>query len=304
VAALDPTEGVAFYSLSTKQGEQPRFQRRGVECLFCHSPGNKGAPALIVASVSPSADGTPAYTGTFISTIDHRTPFENRWGGWYVTGTHGSQKHIGNAVAPDSNRPFDLQQTDTQNLTTLEHLLDVSKYLTSSSDIVALMTLEHQVGIANRINAISFQYRRAERSGFVGDADMKRFDQDVDDLVGYLLFSDEAPLAEPVQGTSTFTRTFAQSGPRDKKGRSLRDFDLQTHLFRYRLSYMIYTETFDGMPTAIRERVYRRLYSVLTGADTSEKFRIVPDDERRAVLEIVLDTKVNLPAYWVDPRSP
>jgi hypothetical protein len=138
----------------------------------------------------------------------------------------------------------------------------------------------------------------------VTDVAMKRFDQDVGDLVGYLLFTDEAPLAEPVQGTSTFTRIFAKSGPRDRKGRSLRDFDLQTHLFRHRLSYMIYTETFEGLPSAIRERVYRRLYDVLTGTDTSEQFRVLSDDERQTVLEILLDTKANLPDYWVDPRSP
>jgi hypothetical protein len=267
---------------------------------LCHSPGNKGAPALVVASVIPNAEGTPAYTGSFISTIDHRAPFEKRWGGWYVTGTHGSQQHLGNAFAPDPEQPFDLQQTGSQNLTSLADKLDVSKYLTGSSDIVALMTLEHQVGAVNRINALSFQYRRADRTGGVNDAEWKRFDADIDELAGYFLFVDEAPLREPVKGTSTFAATFAARGPRDRNGRSLRDFDLQTHLFRHRLSYLIYSDLFDGMPTAIRERVYRRLYDILTGKDTSEKYGPFSEADRKAVLEILLDTKINLPAYWSD----
>jgi len=303
LVALDPTDGLAFYTLPTRQDERPRFRRRGVECLFCHSPGNKGAPALVVASVFPDAEGTPAYTGSFISTIDHRAPFENRWGGWYVTGTHGSQKHLGNAFAPDPDRPFDLQQGDSQNLTSLRGKLDVSKYLTGSSDIVALMTLEHQVGIINRINALTVQYRRADRTGGVNDAEWKRFDTDIDDLAGYLLFVDEAPLREAVKGTSTFAATFAARGPHDRNGRSLRTFDLQTRLFRNRLSYMIYSDAFDGMPKAIRERVYRRLHDVLSGRDVSRKYAVFSQIERQAVLEILADTKTNLPEYWTDPAG-
>ncbi len=303
LAALDPTDGVAFYTLSTKQTERPRFQRRGVECLFCHGPGNKGAPALSLASVFPSADGTPAFTGSFIATIDHRTPFEDRWGGWYVTGTHGSQKHMGNAVARDPDRPFDLQQSGTQNQTKLEDKFDVSKHLIGSSDIVALMTLEHQVGMTNRINAVSFQYRRAERSVGISEAFLERFDAELDDLVRYMLFADEAPLREPTAGTSAFARTFADRGPRDDTGRSLREFDLRTRLFRYPLSYMIYSELFDGMPTAVRQRVYRRLYDVLTAKEGSDKYGSLSDEDRQAILEILLNTKSNLPPYWNTPPS-
>jgi hypothetical protein len=301
--ALDPADGVAFYTLPRKQTERPRFQRRGVECLFCHSPGNKGAPALTLTSVFPSADGTPAFTGSFFATMDHRTPFEDRWGGWYVTGTHGSQKHMGNAIAPDPDRPFVLQESGTQNLTTLDGKFDVSRHLTGSSDIVALMTLEHQVGMTNRINAVSFQYRRAERSGGVNDAFLKRLDDDLDDLVRYMLFADEAPLKEPITGTSSFARTFSERGPRDHTGRSLREFDLRTRLFRYPLSYMVYSELFDGMPTAVRQRVYRRVYDVLTGKERDEKYGSLSDENRQAILDILVNTKSNLPPYWSDPPS-
>jgi hypothetical protein len=301
--AVDPTDGVAFYTVAARQTDRPRFQRRGVECLFCHSPGNKGAPALTLTSVFPSADGTPAFTGSFFATMDHRTPFEERWGGWYVTGTHGSQKHMGNAVAPDPDRPFVLQENGTQNLTSLDGKFDVSKHLADSSDIVALMTLEHQVGMTNRINAVSFQYRRAERSGGVNDGFLKRLDNDLDDLVHYMLFVDEPPFKEPITGTSSFARTFSERGPRDHMGRSLREADLRTRLFRYPLSYMVYSELFDGMPTAVRQGVYQRLYDVLTGKQRDEKYERLSDEDRRAILEILLNTKSNLPRYWSDPTS-
>ena len=299
--ALEPSHGMVFYTLDLKQADQPRFRRRGVECFFCHAMGNKGALSLVVASVFPDKDGSPAYTSSFISTIDHRTPFEQRWGGWYVTGTHGSQRHMGNAIAADPFRPLDLEPSHSQNQTTLADKIDVSKYLTGTSDIVALMTLEHQVGAANRLNALTFEYGRAKRDG-VSAADWKELDGDIDDLVGYMLFVDEAPLLEPVKGVSAFTATFTARGPRDRQGRSLRDFDLQRRLFRYPMSYMVYSDLFDGLPAPIRERVYRRLYDVLAGKDINPKQAPLSSADRKAIVEILLDTKAGLPAYWTpDP---
>jgi len=294
--ALEPSHGLAFYTLDTMKVEQPSFQRRGVECLFCHGPGNKGAAAMVVASVIPDSQGVPAYTSAFIDTIDHRTPFERRWGGWYVTGTHGSQEHLGNAVAPDPENPLDLEHENTQNLTSLAGRIDGSKYLTGTSDIVALMTLEHQVGATNRLGALGVQYRQAERTGAADP--LKALDAGIRDLADYLLFVGEAPLRAPVKGVSAFTQTFPQRGPRDSRGRSLREFDLRTRLFRYRLSYMIYSELFDKLPQPVRQRVYQRLYEVLSGRDTSEQYVSLTPDERAALLEIVRDTKHDLPEYW------
>lgn len=299
--ALEPSHGMVFYTLSAKQTERPHLQRRGIECMFCHAMGNKGAPSLVVASVTPDGDGIPAYTSTFISTIDHRTPLSQRWGGWYVTGTHGSVRHMGNAVAVDPFKPLDLQQEGTQNLTSLEDKIDVSKYLAGTSDIVALMTLEHQVGVANRINAITYQYRRIKGDG-MSPADWNLVDAEIDDLVGYMLFVDEAPLEEPVKGVSTFTRTFSARGPRDSAGRSLRDFDLRSRLFKYRLSYMIYSDFFDAMPQPVLERVYRRLFEILSGDEVGQKYRDLSSADRAEALEILLETKSNLPDYWTDSR--
>jgi hypothetical protein len=291
--ALEPNLGMTFYSMDIAKAERPRLERRGFECMFCHALGNKGAPALVVASVYPNAEGAPAYTTTFINTVDHSTPIEQRWGGWYVTGTHGSQQHLGNAVAADPFRPLDLDLTTSQNVTTLADKFDISKHLTGTSDIVALMTLEHQVGIVNRMNAISMQARRV-RSETARD----ELHADVDEMVDYMLFVGEVPLVEPVAGVSTFTQTFPERGPRDRHGRSLRDFDLKTRMFRYPLSYMIYSELFDELPETVRSRVYQRLYDILTGRDPSDKYRRLSSGDRRSILEIVGETKQGLPDYW------
>lgn len=285
MVALEPSHGVAFYTLDTQKTDRPVFQRRGVECLFCHAPGNKGAGALVVASVIPLADGSPAYTSAFIDTIDHRTPFSRRWGGWYVTGTHGSQTHMGNAVAPDPEHSLDLDVRGTQNVTSLADRFDVGKYLAPGSDIVALMTLEHQVGATNRLGALGVQWRNAERTGLMSNADEVRIEDEIRDLVSYLVFEEEAPFQAPVHGVSPFTQTFAASGPRDGQGRSLREFDLRTRLFKYRLSYMVYSDLFDAMPGRLRTRVYARLKEVLAERDP-------------VALEILRETKSSLPEGW------
>ena len=118
-----------------------------------------------------------------------------------------------------------------------------------------------------------------------------------------MLFVDEAPLLEPVKGVSAFTLTFPQRGPRDKQGRSLRDFDLQKRLFRYPMSYMVYSDLFDGLPAPVRERVYRRLYDVLAGREVNPKYAMLAGADRRAIVEILLDTKPGLPAYFTNIKA-
>jgi hypothetical protein len=290
IISTDASQGLVYYTMDTQRSEKPHFERRFAECLNCHGPAN----GMVVSSVYPSADGTPFVTGTFFEGIDHRTPLENRWGGWYVSGTHGSLRHLGNAIAPDPDHPFDLQREDTQNLTSLATKFDTTKYLASTSDIVALMALEHQVRMTNLIAGVGQQFRRALNNGTLESA-KKSLDRVVEQMVDYMLFVDEAPLLEPVKGVSTFATTFPQRGPRDKHGRSLRDFDLQKRLFRYPLSYMIYTEAFAAMPDAVRARVYQRLNEVLLGQDQSPKFRHLSVIDRRAISEILHDTKPDLP---------
>jgi hypothetical protein len=223
---------------------------------------------------------------------DQRVPMSGRWGGWYVTGTHGMQRHLGNNTAlVDPIHPGGTAGDSTQNVTSLAGMFDTSKYLAPTSDIVALMTLEHQTRMTNLIIRIGWDVR-------IGKSDAATIDSEIDQLVKYMVFADETPLTEPVVGVSTFTKTFPQRGPRDKQGRSLRDFDLKTRMFRYPLSYMIYSAAFDGMPDIARERIYQRLYDVLSGKDQSKPFARLSAPDRRAALEILRETKPKLPAYW------
>jgi hypothetical protein len=298
LAALDPTQGVNFYTLDIEKTDKPTFDRRDT-CLQCHQGiGTLGVPGILVSSVYPGPDGMPAFRGNAMIT-DHRSSFDQRWGGWYVTGTHGSQHHMGNAVAHQASQPQLLETQGTQNLTSLEKKFDVSRYLAPTSDIVALMTLEHQTRMTNLMTRIGWDTRIAQHDGKLDDAARDRINGGIEDLVTYMLFADERPLLEPVEGVSTFTKTFPQRGPRDKQGRSLREFDLQTRLFRYPLSYMIYSPAFDAMPAMVKDRVYQRLYEILSGKDDSQTYARLAPDTRHAILEIVRETKTNLPDYWV-----
>jgi hypothetical protein len=199
---------------------------------------------------------------------------------------------LGNAVGHDSSHPQLLDMRDSQDLTSLSKKFDASGYLSAVSDIVALMTLEHQTRMVNLMIRTGWEARIADPAAKV------QLDKDIESLVTYMLFADEASLHGQVTGVSSFTKTFPERGPRDHQGRSLRDFDLKRRLFRYPLSYMIYSEAFDGMPEYVRDRVYRRLYDVLTSRDTSDKFKRLSQEDRRAVLEILRDTKPGLPAYF------
>jgi hypothetical protein len=300
VAAFDPKQGYNFYTLDVHKAEKPEFIRRDT-CLQCHQGlGTLGVPGILVTSVYPGADGMPAFRGANLIT-DHRSKMDQRWGGWYVTGTHGSQVHIGNAVGHNSAQPQLLDTQGTQNLTTLERKFDTSRYLAPTSDIVALMTLEHQTRMSNLITRIGWDARMAQAEGKTDEATRGRLDAEIEEMVQYMVFADERLLEEPVAGVSTFTRTFPERGPRDHQGRSLRDFDLEKRLFRYPLSYMIYSAAFDAMPDQVRERVYQRLYEVLAGRDQSPAYARLAAADRRAALEILRDTKAGLPEYWSAP---
>src|SRR5215471_5441428 len=281
LASLDPQQGFIFYTVAVHQSNQPRFDRRDV-CLQCHQgPATAGVPGIMVASVYPDASGMPAFN-LGMPVTDHRTPFQDRWGGWYVTGTHGGMHHKGNAVARDRTKPDVLESQGTQNLTTLGRKFDDGLFLSRLSDIVALMTLEHQTRMTNLIDRIGWETRIAQADGKMDDETTRlRIDSDIEAMVTYMLFADEATLFDPIEGVSTFTKTFAERGPRDSQGRSLRDFDLQKRLFKYSLSYMVYSEAFDNLPDAARDRVYQRLFEVLSGKDTNPKFARLSQDDRQ-----------------------
>jgi hypothetical protein len=266
VAAIDPVRGPIFYIFAPDQKDKPSL-KRGETCLHCHQGASTlGVPGIFIGSVFPNSEGMPARSKAIIT--DHRTPFEDRWGGWYVNAAHGEQRDRANAVAPDPASPEGLQK--------LVMKFSPAGYLSPTSDIVALMTFEHQTQMTNFITRLGWKARIGEGS----------IDSDLEALVRYMLFTDEAPLAEPIEGISSFTKTFPERGPRDAQGRSLRDFDLRTRLFRYPLSYMIYSRAFDALPDPVRTRVYRRLRDELAARNHLD------------IIAIVRETKKGLPDFW------
>jgi len=301
VAGTDPKQGVVFYTFNVEKSGAPSLTRRDA-CLHCHEgPATLGVPGVFVGSVFPSPLGMPQRDGAIIT--DQRTPFKDRWGGWYVNAKHGEQRDRANAVASNPAEPDVLDTDGKQNLTTLMGRFATAGYLSTVSDIVALMTFEHQTQMTNYLTRVGWEARVVEHAAKDDPIRLQR-NVDIDALVTYMLFADEAPLKEPIEGVSSFTKTFPERGPRDAQGRSLRDFDLQKRLFRYPLSYLIYSAQFDALPDGVRERVYQRLYDVLTGKDQDQRFANLSSDDRRGILEILRDTKLGLPPYWLaKPRS-
>ena len=314
VSAVDPERGAMFYSLDQKKGAIPRFIRRE-ECLQCHaSPKTLGVPGHLVRSVFPDREGFPQLqAGSFLT--DHSSPLKERWGGWYVTGTHGAQSHLGNVWVQDLNQPDRLDTEAGANVTHLGKLVQLSAYPTADSDLVALMVLEHQTRLHNLLTRANWETRlaltqQADMNRILGeppdhwsDSTRRRVQAQVDALLKYMLFAEEAALTEPVSGTSKFQKEFPLSGPRDRQGRSLRDFDLKQRLFRYRCSFLIYSEAFDALPAAAKDDFYRRLWNVLRGEDKSADFASLSKTDRREILEILLETKSGLPEYWKQSRD-
>jgi hypothetical protein len=228
---------------------------------------------------------------------DHRSPFDLRWGGWYVTGSHRGSRHLGNAVVTDPTDVEAMVTPATVHTTDLTHRFDASGFVSSHSDLVALLVFEHQARMVNLITRLGWDARLSK------DAE-RPLEESVKELVDYLLFVDEAPLPGPISGTTSFARDFASHGPRDSRGRSLRDLALTDRLMKYRCSFLIYSEAFDAMPSAAKALVYARIWEILSGTKTSPEYVKLGPAEREAIIEILRETKADLPAYFYAERDP
>ena len=301
VAAQDPRLGPVFYTLdqrptSSPGSPRPQFQR-SAECLECHrSWETLAVPGLMVLSTFPPTTRNGYASG---GTTDHRTPLSQRWASWYVTGRPGPNRHMGNKPVP--------RQADTSApvvLNSLEGRINLKGYATPYSDIVALMVFEHQTHMTNLLTYIDWESRVAEFDrhattvvpGRAGAPSTIR--EIARDVVDYLLFVDEAPLAGKVEGTSGFTEMFSAEGPRDSRGRSLRQLDLERRLMRYPCSYLIYSPLFDSLPAAAKDAIYMRMWEILSGQDKQPAYSRLSPADRRAIVEILRDTKKDLPSYF------
>lgn len=291
-AAQDPEQGVVFYTLDQKPAAKPQFARSR-RCLECHQNSfTGGVPGTVAMSMLPLSDDLNDYARGWY--VDHRTPVEDRWGGWFVTGTRVPRAHLGNVPVYHVERSY-TRLAVAPTLESVATRLDASEYLSPHSDVVALLVQNHQVHMTNLVTRLGWEARIAAHQG---DPVPARIRDTARELVDYLLFIDEAPLPGAVVGASGFAEQFAAAGPRDKAGRSLRQFDLERRLFRYPCSYLIYTPAFDALPAAARDAVYARLWEVLSGEEKDPIYARLSEADRRAIVEILRDTKPDLPAYF------
>lgn len=264
IASHDPRQGVVFHTLRQDPTGTPHLTRPD-RCAGCHLSANSlEVPGILVRSMFTDATGrTRPQLGSAI--VDHRTPLDRRWGGWYVTGTHGAARHLGNSMVTDAlERGEDAITERTLNRATLDPRVAANAYPRATSDIVALMVFDHQGRAINLLTRLGWEARiaQAESRLDLTSGDLRDLVREVAD---YFLFVDEAPLAAPIEGTSGFAQAFTAAGVRDRQGRSLRELDLASRLLRYRCSYMVYSPAFAALPGPARAAVIARMKEMLAG---------------------------------------
>lgn len=308
----DPKLGAVFYLIErdSKAGKI-EVVRESAECFSCHAGGRTGGrPGMVIRSLYVEESGQPIFSaGSF--NVDHTTPFEDRWGGWYVTGYHGDARHLGNIFSealPDGRAEFDREPG--ANLEKLDQFIDPDDYLVPTSDIVALMVMEHQVAMHNQLIEGDFTVRSAiyrsrqlnrelglEDPDGLSDSCRRIIHHQAEKIVSALLFRDEAPMPEGgIDSKGPYLAAFSDAAIPNQEGRSLRDFQLLDRLFKYRCSYMIYSEAFQNLPNELRGKVLARLDAVLLGQDDGALGDHLSDSERERIREILVDTLPGFPA--------
>jgi len=299
VAAHDETEGVVFYTLDQREDDTtgpPQFKRAFI-CLGCHVTGNTlGVPGLLMFSTTrpepTQFTGLPRH-------VDQSDSLSRRFGGWFVTGSTGSLQHMGNQAAAVDARA-------SRELASVEGLFDADGYRTLTSDVVAHLVLTHQAGMTNLLTRAAWEARTADPAlhGTTATPEQQASIAAVmngvaSEVVDYLLFVDEAKLTDHIRGNSGFAERFSARGPRDSKGRSLYELDLNRRLLKYPCSYLIYSAAFDALPPLAKAPIYRRMWEVLSGEEQDPRYRAALSlADRRAIVEILRDTKKDLPPYF------
>ncbi len=305
ISTMDSALGTVFYTLGERSDTPPKIERQTLRCLACHdtfSLQGGGVPNFLFLS-SYAIDDGKVITDSVASQTTDATPITERWGGWYVTGQFGGLRQLGNLVPSDATRVIPVARLNRGDVPNLDRFFDASPYLTDKSDVVAVMVFEHQVDVHNLIIHANYKSRMLleRRSPGSSTSDpswdqlspvmQARFKALLEPLVRGMLFVDAAPIPAPVRGNSGYEKWFESLGPFDSQGRSLRDLDLDTRLFKYPLSFLIYSKAFNYLMPCVKQYVYSRLTEILAGRDTSPAFSSLSVRDRRAIFEILEATK-------------
>jgi hypothetical protein len=293
IASMDPNLGPVFYTLSQQETGRPTFARQMHQCVRCHdsySLTGGGTPRFMMSSGYTGQQGQLVSHESHIMTTS-RTPIRNRWGGWFVTGNHGEQLHLGNVLVENA---ADLQPenlTKTVNISSVSHLTDTEPYLTPYSDIVALLIVEHQIEVQNLITRLNYYARTAlENATWDSPEAQGEIESLSNELLHSLFMVGQPALSSPVVGVSGFTGMFNDIGPKDSRGRSLRELDLTDRLFKYPFSYLVYSEAFEALPQQVKVDLFAAIGDVLLGRDKSPEFEHLTAQDKLAIIEILNET--------------
>lgn len=305
VTTIDEDKGVVFYTFDNAPQKSRYFERATQSCLVCHDTQGTlggGVPVLMALSSVYSKANLPLVDSI---NITDQSPIEDRWGGWYVTGRHGLQAHLGNIILEERGDLDALDDFRIWNLDTLADTayMDPTPYPRDTSDIVALMVLEHQLTVQNQISHIKFKAPALmKRQGLLDDMEAQSWLELSDPaqvllsgmlnkLVRHLVFLDAANIASRLSGLQEYTDSFQARGPWDSKGRSLRELKLEGTLFRYPLSYLVYSDDLNALPAFAKDYVYQRLAAYLNGEEDLAGNPQYSETDRKAALEILRETK-------------
>lgn len=293
VIVHDPKLGVVFYRIDPHGEPGMRVERDTGNCLSCHgTTRTQGVPGVLIRSVHPNADGHPLLSlGT--SDVVSDTPIEERWGGYYVTG-RSSLPHLGNRIFDDSEgRPRVEQALEID----LGKKISLENYPADTSDIVALVTLEHQCQLHNHLTAAAFQYERAYFLGKAFDASSDP-DQETagriaqraaEKIVDLIFYRNEADLGDGIEGSEDFQRDYLRDCPSTESGESLGEFLLYRRLMKNRCSPMIYSAAFRSLPRTVGAKVRERMRKVLL-SDAIRDFEYLKASEKKRIAKILDDT--------------
>ena len=306
VATVDARFGPVFYTLANQGGSPAAFQREMQRCLLCHDTfglAGGGVPRFLFQSAY-TRKNDDVFTDVVANETTDKTALEARWGGWYVSGQQGDLVHLGNILRDPAGQPAKLDKVARGNLVGLSKLLDTTPYPTDKSDIVALLVMEHQVYIHDLISRANYKTRwlmvRSNAAGGAGSVaawdellpqTQKMIQPMLEQLVQAMLFVGAAPVPGGISSTSGFAAWFQSRAPADHAGRSLRALDLRGRLFRYPLSFLVYSIGFDSLPPGAKDYVYKRFAEILTSRDQSEAYRQISAGSRQEMLEILSETK-------------
>lgn len=295
VVALDPELGGIFYIFDIPREQAAIRYERSNRCMNCHVTDDTGyLPGLVVKSVVPAPTGGSLEAFRLLQS-GHGIPFSERFGGWHVTGENGITNHWGNVIGR-------YVRGEIQRIPNPPgERFSFAKYPVATSDILAHLLHEHQVGFVNRVVEASYRARTAEfiSNGRLSPAQSAELDEQARIVVRYLLFADEVPLpAGGVKADTTYRAEFLRNRRATADGLSLKDLELNTRLFQHRCSYMIYSPVFEGLPAVIKSRVYGQLKAALAEGRSSPEFAYLPASERKAIRHILQATLKDLPADW------